>query len=61
MRKAQWRSDSTPLGLLLLLLGLLILLSVFLPSHEAVEKVKHTARGEQSDPQLPVVGVLAEP
>ena len=51
----QWRSDWTPLGLLLLLLGLLILLAFFLPSQEAVEKVKQAARGEHSASQFAVV------
>jgi hypothetical protein len=59
--RTQWRSDWTPLGLLLFLLALLILLSVFLPSQEAVERVKQAARGEQGGSQLPVVGVLTEP
>jgi ferric-dicitrate binding protein FerR (iron transport regulator) len=57
----QWRSDWTPLALFLLLLGLLILLSVFLPSQEAVEKVKQAAGGEQRASHLSVVGVLTEP
>jgi hypothetical protein len=58
---AQWRSDWTPLGLLLLLLGLLILLAFFLPNQETVEKVKQAALSEQRASQFTVVGGLTEP
>ena len=59
--RAQWRSDWTPVGLLLMLLGWLILLALFLPSNEAVEKVKQAARDQRIGSQeTPVVGVLAE-
>ena len=62
VRRVQWRSDWTPVGLVLLLLGLLVLLSVFRPSHEAIERVKQTAKDDRSGSQdLPAVGVLAEP
>ena len=62
VRRAEWRSDWAPVGLLLLLLGLLILLSVFLPSNDAAERVKQAAQDERGGPpQLPVVGVLTEP
>ena len=60
VRRVQWRSDWTPVGLALLLLGLLVLLSVFRPTNEAVERVKQTVQDEGSQ-DLPVVGVLAEP
>ena len=57
----QWRSDWTPIGLLLTLLGLLILLVLFLPSNEAVEKAKQAARDQRiGSEETPVVGVLAE-
>ena len=59
--RAQLRSDWTPVGLLLMLLGLLILLALFLPSNESVEKVKQAARDQRIGSQeTPVVGVLAE-
>ena len=62
VRRAQWRSDWTAVGFMLLLLGLLVLLSVFLPANEAVERVKQAAQDNRSGSQdLPVVGVLAEP
>ena len=62
VRRAQWRSDWTPVGLVLLLLGLLVLLSVFRPTNEAVERVKQATHDDRSGSQdLPVVGVLAEP
>ena len=62
VRRARWRSDWTPIGLVLLLLGLLILLSVLLPTNEAVERVKQAAEDEKGSAQhLPVVGVLTEP
>jgi hypothetical protein len=61
VRRVQWRSDWTAVGLVLLLLGLLVLLSVFLPTNEAVERVKQAAQDKRSGAQdLPVVGVLAE-
>jgi hypothetical protein len=60
-RRAEWRSDWTPLGLLVVLLGLLILLSVVLPSHEAVQKFEEAAESEQSGAQFPVVGVVSQP
>jgi hypothetical protein len=59
--RAQWRTDWTPIGLLVLFLSILILVSVFLPSSETVEKVKQAARGQESGSQLPVVGVLRDP
>ena len=44
-----------------MLLGLLILLALFLPSNEAVEKAKQAARDQRIGSQeTPVVGVLAE-
>jgi di/tricarboxylate transporter len=62
VRRVQWRSDWTPVGLVLLLLGLLVLLSVFRPTTVAVERVKQAAQDDRSVSQdLPVVGVLAEP
>jgi hypothetical protein len=62
VRRVHWRGDRTPLGLLLLLVGLLILFAVFLPSNDAVEKAKQAAKTEKADSQqLPVVGVLTEP
>ena len=48
VRRLQWRSDWTPVGLALLLLGLLVLLSVFRPTNEAVERVKQTVQDEGS-------------
>ena len=62
VRWVQWRSDWTPLGLALVLLGLLVLLSVFRPTNEAVERVKQTVQDDRSGSQdPPVVGVLAQP
>jgi hypothetical protein len=62
VRRAHWRGDSAPVGLLLLLVGLLILLAVFLPSNDAVEKAKQAADDERAgSQQLPVVGVATEP
>ena len=61
-QRVQWRSDWTPVGLLLLLLGLLVLLSVLLPSHQTFDGVKQAAQNERGgSQQLPVVGVLTEP
>ena len=59
VRHVQWRSDWSAVGLVLLLLGVLVLLSVFLPTNEAVERVKQANRSGSQN--LPVVGVLAEP
>lgn len=62
VRRVQWRSDWTPVGLVLLLLGLLVLLSVFRTTNEAVEQVKQAAQDDGRGSQdLRVVGVLAEP
>lgn len=58
-RRAEWRSDWTPVGLLVALLGLLVLLSVLLPSNEAVQK--QASEEKQSGSQLPVVGILSQP
>ena len=61
-RETGWRGDSAPVGLLLLLVGLLILLAVFLPTSDAVEKAKQAAKNERADSrQLPVVSVATEP
>lgn len=60
--RQEWRGDSAPVGLLLLLVGLLILLAVFLPTSDAVEKAKQAAKNERADSQqLPVVSVATEP
>ena len=62
VRQVQWRSDWSAVGLVLLLLGVLVLLSVFLPTNEAVERVRQAAQANRGGSQdLPVVGVLAEP
>jgi hypothetical protein len=62
VRRVHWRSDWTPFGLLLLLAGALIVLAVFLPSNDAVEKAKQAARDERvGSEQLPRVGILTEP
>jgi hypothetical protein len=48
--------------MLLLLIGILMLLSVFMPSNEAVERAKevaHSAVNQQQ--QAPMVGALVEP
>lgn len=62
-RKARWRSDWTPAGLVVLLLALFILLSVFLPRNEAIERVKHAAQNENKGgaQHPPEVVILAEP
>ena len=60
-RRTEWRSDWTPVGLLLMLLGLLLLLALFLPSNDAVEKVKQAAQDQQSGSQkTSIAGVLTE-
>jgi hypothetical protein len=41
--RVRWRSDWAPLGMLLVLIGILMLLSVFMPSNEAVERAKEVA------------------
>lgn len=62
VRPARWRSDWTPVGLFLLLVGLLLLVSLFLPSDEEVGRVKQAAQHERGGSQpLPMVGVLSEP
>jgi len=61
-RRARWRSDWTPLGMLLLLISFLILILLFMPSNDGVERAKetvHNAIGQQQQP--PIVGALAEP
>jgi hypothetical protein len=63
VRRVQWRSDRTPVSLVLLLLGLLILLSIFLPTNGAMQQLKHAAQDDKSGglQKRSVVGVLAEP
>ncbi|HKY72403.1 MAG TPA: hypothetical protein VJL88_10835 [Nitrospira sp.] len=62
IRRRQWRSDWAPIGLLFVLLGLLLLLSLLLPSNDAVEKVRQAAEQDKGDLQPPpVVGVLTKP
>jgi hypothetical protein len=62
-RRVQWRSDRTPVNLVLLLLGLLILLWIFLPTDGVVQRLKQAAPDDTSGgPQgRSVVGVLTEP
>ena len=62
-RKARWRSDWAPVGLVVLLLALFILVSVFLPRNEAIERVKHAAQNENKGgaQHPPEVVILAEP
>jgi hypothetical protein len=61
-RPTRWRSDWAPLGMLLLLMGILILFSVLLPNNDAIERAKEAAHsatvGQQQQP--PMVGALAE-
>ena len=60
--RVRWRSDWAPLGMLLVLIGILMLLSVFMPSNEAVERAKeaaHNAVNQQQ--QAAMVGALVEP
>jgi hypothetical protein len=60
-RRAEWRSDWTPVGLLLMGLGLLLLLALFLPSNEAVEQAKQAAQNQRTgSEQAPGGGVLIE-
>jgi hypothetical protein len=63
VRRTRWRSDWTPVGLVVWLLVLLILLSMFLPANEAVERVKQSAQEDNNGgaQHPPVVGVLADP
>ena len=62
VERAQWRGDWSPIGLLVLLVGLIILLSVFLPTNDAVERANQAVKDERAGgQQLPVVGVLTEP
>jgi hypothetical protein len=60
--RAQWRSDWTPIALFLFLIGLLLLLSVFVPSGEDIHRVKEAAaQDERGDsPLLPMAGVLTQ-
>jgi hypothetical protein len=61
-RRRQWRSDWTPIGLLFVVLGLLLLLSLLVPSNNAVESVRQAAQQDSGDLQPPpVVGVLTQP
>ncbi len=61
--RVRWRSDWGPLGMLLLLIGILILFSVFMSSNDAIERAKEAVGsamvGQQQQP--PMVGALAEP
>lgn len=62
VRQARWRSDWAPLVMLIVLIGIVILCSVFIPYNDAVERAKepmHNAVGQQ--PQPPMVGALAQP
>ena len=62
LRRAHCRGDWAPVSMLLLLVGLLILLAVFLPTNDPVEKAKQAAKNERADSQqLPVVSVATEP
>ena len=63
VREVCWRSDWTPVGLVVLLLGLLLLLSLFWPRHEVVDRVEQAAQDGAvvGIEHPPVIGVLAEP
>jgi hypothetical protein len=61
VRRVRWRSDWTPVGLIVLLVALLIALSLFLPGNKAVERVEQAAQADHTIQLPPVVGVLAEP
>lgn len=62
-RRVRWRSDWMPVGFVVLLLALLLLLSVFLPTNEAVERVKQVTRDDNTGgaEHTRVVGALSEP
>jgi hypothetical protein len=59
-RRPPWRSDWMPVGILLLLMGILIIYSVLMPPDEAVERAKQGGN-ETVGQQSPVVGALAQP
>jgi hypothetical protein len=61
VRRVRWRSDRTPVGLIVLLVALLIALSLFLPGNKAVERVEQATQADNTVQLPPVVGVLAEP
>ena len=59
-RRAQWRSDRTPVVVVLILLGLLIFLALFSPSNEAIEKVKAAQHQRTGSQETLIVGVPTE-
>ena len=59
--RTQWRSDWTPIWILLLLMSILTFFSVIMPSNDAIEKAKEADQIGTEGRQPPVVGALAEP
>ena len=60
LRRVRWRSDWTPVGLVVLLVALLVALSLFLPKNKAVERDEQTTQDDNTAPLPAVVGVLDE-
>jgi hypothetical protein len=62
IRRREWRSDWTPIGLLFALLSLLLLLTLLIPSNDAVERARQATGQNRGDLQPPpVVGVVTQP
>lgn len=59
-RRPQWRSDWTPVWMLLLLVSILAFFSMILPLNDAVERAEQAAQNTTIHQQAPVFGALAE-
>ncbi len=60
-RQSQWRSDWTPLWVVLLLISILAVFSMLLPPIDALERAERTVRDGASDQQSLVLGASVNP
>ena len=58
--RTQWRSDWTPIWIVLLLMSILAVFSLLFPPIDSFERAEQATQNGKSE-QLPVVGALAEP
>ena len=59
--QSQWRSDWTPLWVVLLLISILAVFSMLLPPIDALERAERTVRDGASDQQSLVLGASVNP
>ena len=58
--RTRWRTDRTPIWIVLLLMSILAVFSLLFPPSDSPERAEQAAQNKTSEP-LPVFGALTEP